>query len=311
MMRGSIVTTLTVALLAGACTAVSEEQSFELFQTFRPSPAVETVCRRLGFKPIPLITQRRFYREREGRVDGEKYARRIWMPGEDQDEPPEFGGWERYGIPPDFDGWVDLDFEKPLDARSVVAYKDMIRETRRLRPRAKICLHGYILRQEPQGERGELVHEIVSMCDAISPPIYPRFTADFGNLKQQLHVHRKRIQFCLDLKARHGVKVFPVMWKRYGAKPAVTDEAGRKVRTLIPEEIVGQFAEMVVTTERNGDRVDGIIVWGNDPLVLYRSPRKPALDFAHPDTPDQASADASDIRFLEIIAAAVRSAAGR
>lgn len=278
---------------------------FQLFETFRPSPQVQEVCDRLGFQPIPLVTARRFYSRREGRVDPEKYQENIWTPDGPADMPPQFGRWERWGIPPNFSGWIDLDFEEPLNQRSVEAYKAAIAQTRRLRPNAKICLHGYILRQEPKGARGKLVNDIVSLCDAISPPIYPVFTAEFANLDQQLRMHEKRIRFCLELGARHNVEVFPVMWKRYRGKPSIVHSTGQHVRRIIPAQIVRQLAEVVVSTELDGRHVDGIIVWGNDPLVLYWPPEKDPLDYMHDDTPDQAAIDASDIRFLEIIAEVV------
>ncbi len=291
--------------------AASAPRAFELFESIRPSPEVKAVCERLSYQPMPLISHWRFFNERDKLFDAERYARSIWTPDRQMDEPPHIGGWEKYGIPPGYGGWVDLDMETPLDARTGPEYEAFIKETRRLRPEAKICLHGYILREEAKGERGELVHRIVSLCDAISPPIYPQFTADYSNVTQQLHACRNRIRWSLDLKARHGVKVFPAMWKRHGKQPQIYDAQGRKVRDLTPPEIVRSFADLVVTEERNGLRCDGIVVWGNDPLVLYRSPQKtPPLDFVHPDTPDQKSADASDIRFLEIVAEAVAGRRG-
>ncbi len=283
--------------------AASAPRAFELFESIRPSPEVLAVCERLGYQPMPLITHWRFFNERDKRFEPERYAANIWTPDREMDEPAHIGGWEKYGIPPGYAGWVDLDMETPLDARSALEYEAFIRETRRLRPEAKICLYGHILREEPKGERGDLVHRIVSLCDAISPPIYPMFGADYDNVTQQLRACRNRIRWSLDLKERHGVKVFPAMWKRHGKQPQMLDAQGRKIRDLTPPEIVRSFAELVVTTEQNGRRCDGVIAWGNDPLVLYRSPEKtPPLDFTHPDTPDQESADASDIRFLEIIA---------
>lgn len=284
----------------------TDQPAFRLFYVFPASSEVRKVCEQLGFEPMPLVTQWRFFNAREDRFDPDKYQRLIWTPGRPTGYPPDVGGWEQHGVPPDYPGWIDLDFERPLTVARAEEYKALIRETRRLRPRARICLHGYILRRRAEGERAKLVDDIVSRCDAVSPPIYPNFRPNFSNLKQQLDLHRNRLRFCLELKSRHGVKVFPIVWKRY-LRAAAKDSGTSRSQYVTPPAIARQFAELVVGAEHEGHRVDGVIVFGNDALVLHRPQTKRKGVLSHSDTADQQAADRSDVEFLRIVADAARA----
>ena len=288
-----------------------ELEDFHLFQMFKPTPEVLKVAETMGFEPIALITKWRFYDSDAERFSSTKYAQKIWTP--EQNPLPGLGTWEKYGIPPGWPIWADLDFEEwgPIfhpeqyDRATVASrvrdYKLLIKWTRILRPEATVCIHG-LVRNELTGLSGALIEDIVSLCDAVSPSLYSNFNRELTNVQQQFGIKEERLLACLGLKRDHGVKVLPLVGKRYrlldeNGDPAV-DEEGRKILLLTPPSILRDMMELILTTELDGLRVDGVIVWGNDNRIL-RSNGK--ANFVIPDTPDQQTADLTDARFLEII----------
>ena len=285
-----------------------------MYQMVQPSPGVLKVSEQLGFVSMPLINRWRFFDTESDSFDPVRYAEKIWTP--DLDHYPDLGTWSKFGIPPHYLVWVDLDFEKwdpifnPDDYPNQVVvsrvqdYLDLIQSTRELRPSARVCIHG-LIRGPLEGLSGSLIEMIVSQCDAISPSMASNFDRDFSGLQQQMNIKRARILACLEFKAQHGTKVFPVVNKRYqliGPDGTIAlDEEGRQIRLLVPQEILEQMMEVVFTTEFEGLKVDGVIVWSADNRILHADPDLVGLVIL-PDTPDQQTADSSEVQFMEIVA---------
>jgi hypothetical protein len=272
------------------------------------------VAEALGYQPAALITKWRFFDLETDSFDFSKYTQKIWTP--DNDPVPGFGGWEKFEIPPHRAVWADLDFEKwecilqpdtcvdEAVAARVEDYLQLIQATRTLRPDAQVCLHG-LVRSELGGESGALIEGIVSRCDAVSPSLQSNLKEDLGNVQQQMEIKRIRVRESLKLKRDHGVKVLPLVHKRYRLLDedgnGQLDEHGRKIFLLAPPEVLEQMMEVVFTTQVDGLKVDGVIVWSVDNRVL--NGQGDGGSFAIPDTPDQQTADQTDIQFLNIIEA--------
>jgi hypothetical protein len=265
-----------------------------------------------GWVSIPLLTHRFHFDAQADAFDIQKYTERIWFPERAPEAylpgtfDPGGSNWSRIGVPNDdspslYTGWVDLDFERyapvrfPEDHpaeevnRIAQSYVDLAQVTRDLRPNARIILHGLVSRTGSDAGR-LIVEEIVSRYDAISPSIYPRFKLGFTNLEQQLDLFRERLQYCAELREMYGVKLMPIVWKRYEPLDhgAYHPESGRVWHNVMPEGI-GR-AVLLVVAEYDPD---GIIVFGMDGENHYLvDPLWP------PDTPNAEAADETTRRWL-------------
>ncbi len=297
----------------------------ELMLACWTSPQVRASATSRGWVPIPLMTHRYHYDAEQDSFNAEKYANNIWwpewtpswqIPGSVTPE----AMCERFGIRNDNDpdlyrGWVDLDFERygpirsPEDyepaevLRIFNSYLDLAAATRELRPSAKIILHG--LYKSYASEAGRvLIEQIAVHYDASSPSIYPQFEEGFGDLEQQLAVFRDRMQFCSDLRETYGLKLIPIVWKRYypldhGEINPLSDPP--QPYWIVMPEWVGR-AVLEVILEYNPD---GIIVFGSDGKNHYRlEPNWP------PDTPNGDAADATTEAWLGLIEELVGATSG-
>jgi hypothetical protein len=268
-----------------------------------------------GWVPIPLMTHRFYYDADADAFDPLMYADQIWWPEWTTPEfvpgafDPNGRNWERLGIPDDdnpsvYAGWADLDFERyaPIwhpeehDSEEVIriaqSYVELAWATRELRPNAQIILHGLVNRTGSDTGRA-FIEQIVGHYDAISPSIYPRFNEGFTNLEQQLNLFRQRLQFCVELRETRGVKIMPIVWKRY--RPL--DHGEINPQTGLPWSIVMPLdvARAVLETLAEYD-LDGIIVFGPDGRNHWRvNPTWP------PDTPTPEQADDTTRRWLKLI----------
>ncbi len=282
-----------------------------LLEAFWPSPGVSKALKELGYETLVHITQKRFWNNHTHSYDAARYERFIWTPNEESAVPREFGSAERYGIPPGYGGWVLLDFEKrdPLIRPDefeeetvrlrVREYTDLIAATRRLRPKAKICWYG-LVRGPLDGRSGELIEQIVRLADGISVPIYSNLRQDYRNLDHQVEIHQSRLNACLALKKKYGLKVLPVLSKRHNVKVGrgiLRDEVGTPIRMIPPPHVQRRIIATALSIEHEGMRADGVILWWKDNGLLATQTDLDTI----PDTPDQAAADRSDVQFARRI----------
>ncbi|MHC5008131.1 MAG: hypothetical protein ACYTGF_12310 [Planctomycetota bacterium] len=268
-----------------------------------------------GWEPIPLMTDRFHYDAEEDAFDGRQYADRIWWPEWATQEfvpgtfEPAGRNWEKLGIPGDdspsvYAGWADLDFERyapiwhpeehdPEEvSRIAQSYLNLAWTTRELRPNARIILHG-LVNQTGSDTGRAIIEQIVGHYDAISPSIYPRFTEGFTNLDPQLNQFRQRLEFCVELRAAHGVKIMPIIWKRYEPLDhgEINPQTGLPWRIVMPPDVARAVLEMLVEFD-----LDGVIVFGPDGRNHWRvEPNWP------PDTPAPQDADDTTRRWLKMI----------
>ena len=268
-----------------------------------------------GWMPIPLMVHRFHYDAEEDAFDGLRYADRIWWP---EWTTPEFipgtfepagRNWEKLGIPGDdnpsvYASWADLDFERyrpvwhPEDhdpqevTRIAQSYFDLAWATRELRPNARIILHGLVNQTGTEAGRA-IIEQIVGQYDAVSPSIYPRFNEGFTNIEQQFNLFRQRLQFCVELRAAYGVKIMPIVWKRYEPLDhgEINPRTGLPWSIVMPPDVARAVLEMLAEYD-----LDGIIVFGPDGRNHWRvEPRWP------PDTPTPQQADDTTRRWLKMI----------
>ncbi|MHC4427968.1 MAG: hypothetical protein ACYS0D_05105 [Planctomycetota bacterium] len=312
--RQTVGAAAALALVAGALLAGGSDgpnDGFLRLQMFLPTADVLKDAEELGFEPIALVTKHRFYDEEADAFDPDKYEAKIWTP--DDDAYPDLGTWEKFGIPPAMPVWCDLDYEKWDEIfypenfthqqvqHRLQDYLNLIQTTRDLRPNAFVCMHG-LVRGELSGPSGDLITEIVTRCDAQSPTLRSRFYEDLSNVNGQMAIKETRLVASLELKRDYGLPVLPLISKRYrlldeNGEPAV-NEQGQWILLLTPVDILEQMMELILTTEVDGYRVDGVIVWANDNKVLRNGDDS---YYAIPDTKTQREADASDRQFLRLI----------
>lgn len=278
----------------GATMVPAQSPSVVLLETIWESPTVEPVTAALGIQPMPLVAEWRFFNQSLGRFDRVKYMENIWRPDLLYGVPGEYGDETRFGIPEGYDGWVLLDFEPPVLADHVESYVTLIAETRALRPDAQLC--AYLIAQ-PFGDfwYHQAVATILPHVDAIAPQIFLTHHTSGQSVIEQENNLEAVMQYCLDLGQQYGVKVLPMVWKRYGAG---TDELGRKIQLLLPAAYFGDTVEIALA-DYDGVRADGVILFGADNLVYFN----PEGTRVHPDTTDQETIDTSEITALEIVSA--------
>jgi hypothetical protein len=305
-----------VVAASGQPEDVTEGPRLRLMFTAWMSDEVRQEAVAEGWVPIPLMVHRFHYNPDEDAFDGQRYADRIWWPEWTRPDfvpgtfDPDGRNWEKLGIPDDdspsaYTGWADLDFERyspvwypedhPSDeiTRIALSYVNLALVTRQLRPSAKVILHGLVNRTGSETGRG-IIEEIASYYDAVSPSIYPRFTEGFTNLPQQLNLFRDRLQFCAELRATLGIKIFPIVWKRYHpldhgeTNPATGEPWG----IVMPPDVARAVLEVVADHDP-----DGIIVFGPDGRNHWRvDPSWP------PDTPTAEDVDRTTRSWLKLIA---------
>jgi hypothetical protein len=268
-----------------------------------------------GWAPVPLLTHRFYFDADADAFDGPMYAERIWWPEWTAPEfipgavQPDALHWEKFGIPTDnnpaaFTGWADIDLERyapvrfPEDhppqevLRIASAYLDVADATRAMRPHAKLILHGLV--NKPGSAAGRAVIEyIVDHYDAISPSVYPHFTEGFANFTDEMMKIHQRLQFCEQLRETHGVKIYPILWKRY----TPIDHGEINPLTGEPWAIVmnENIARAVLIHVAMHD-VDGVIVFGPDGRNHFRvEPNWP------PDTPTPEAVDETTRRYLDLV----------
>lgn len=302
------------------------DAGFPLLDVAWWSPEVKAEMRAAGWLEVPLIPHR-FFCTRCAECppapwgvlpclyDDNKYRTRVWHPwaqpqlldGSVVCDWPEGNHWSRCGIPPGYDGFVDLDYEMyayvvrpelmdPATTDLVLqGYVDLIETTRELRPDAVLIQHGLckLIPTTPEGEAA--VRRLTALVDVISPPIYPAFTPAFANLEAELERFDRMLTWCDTLRADLGVKVMPVVWKRYAPRncPECPDGPGLfgKWAIVMPPAIMRRVLEVVAAHEP-----DGLMVFGPDGKNLYRRvPRWP------PDTPGSLTVDAASRAWLQAI----------
>lgn len=288
----------------------------ELMLACWTSPQVRVSATSRGWAPVPLITHRFHYDAIQDRFDAVEYLENIWWPQWSPD-------WqipgtitpqsmcERFGIPNDdenelFNGWVDLDFERYAPIRNPEehessevlriynSYMALVAATRALRPNAKTILHGLVNRYESEAGRF-LIESIVAQHDAVSPSIFPEFEEGFPDLNLELNRVRARMEFCKELRATYGVKVIPIVWKRYFPKDHgdinPLSDPPEPFRIVMPEWVAREILAVVLEYQP-----DGIIVFGSDGKNHYLvEPNWPT------DTPNGAAVDATTEEFLALI----------
>jgi hypothetical protein len=103
------------------------------------------------------------------------------------------------------------------------------------------------------------------------------------------------MQFCSDLRDTYGLKLMPIVWKRYfprdhGEINPLTDPP-QPFWIVMPEWVARAVLEVVLEY-----KPDGIIVFGSDGSNHYRlAPNWP------PDTPNAAAVDATTEAWLALI----------
>ncbi len=238
----------------------AEPVVFEIYEMLCRTPEFHAEAERYGVRTVPLITEWRFYDHEAGRLDLDRYREKIWTPGRPDQ-------WLQcidytFGIPEGWDDWIDLDFEEWAPIRSpedhptslvearVREYKQLIKTTRQLRPRAKVCLHN-MLRANPQRDpqTAAIELEIAKLCDATSPSMYVKE----GRFGHDWDIHAGLLRRCLSVKKETGLQVYPVIWNRYRTKPF----------RLMPLEILREQVEKILRFEHEGQRVDGLFMFGD------------------------------------------------
>lgn len=263
-----------------------------LFQAIVPSPAVRQVMADMGFQSIPIMGPWR-HSDPEGNFDPARYQQNIWRPDVLFDIPPGFGDHARYGIAPGYTGWVILDYEHWDILNHLNDFAALINFTRMLRPGVKICMY-WVPRLDANPPYRQAEATILGMADAISPPVY--LLNNLENLTGQLYNRQERVRYCLELGQELNKLVMPIVWKRF---PAGIDEDGKVVQLFLPPPLLDDLVQ-VALLNHEGLQADGLIVWGNDSLVLYQ-PDDPRV---HPDTPTQFSVDLTDLSCVQIVTSA-------
>ncbi len=267
--------------------------SMELFEMIIPSPGVQGVAVQLGFDPIPLVPESRFIDPDTGDYSFAHYQNYIWRPDLTFGIPESFGSETRYGIPPGWTTWVLLDYENwDISNPNIMNnFVNLTAGTRTLRPDADIAQYW---RPDLNTDEATLQAEntILSLADAIAPPLYLLDSLD--NLPLQMYTLQARVEYCIDMGIELGLRVYPIVWKRYGAGQ---DADGNKIQALLTAELIEAVVEFAMT-ERQGVRADGIMVFGNDNVVRYYS----ASTIIHPENPTQEESDVTDIQCLSIVA---------
>ncbi len=239
--------------------ASGEPVVFEVYEMLCRTAALHDEAERQGVGLVPLITEWRFFDHESGRLDLERYEQNIWTPGRPEQ-------WLEcvdytFGIPEGWTGWVDLDFEQwdPIRypeehspnkvRRRLREYKDLINATRLLRPEAQICLHNMVRGSSDKTDTMAMELEIAILCDATSPSMYIKE----GYFQRDWDVHRKVLQRCLEVKGQIGIRVYPVIWNRYRTEPF----------DLMPLGMLRDHVERILRFEHAGQRVDGILMFGD------------------------------------------------
>ncbi len=265
-------------------------QEFEVFEVILASPAIVDELQELEHQAIPLMGPWRHTDEATGDFDMERYIQNIWRPDADFGVPEGYGSEERYGIPPGYTGWVILDYEQWNIPARVIDFLALIATTRQLRPEASIALYW---KPNINGNYLYLQTEmlILSQVDAIVPTTY--LLNSLQNLAAQLYNREQRVRYCLELGQALDKKVFPIVWKRYAAG---LDEQGRKIQRLLPPVLFEAVVDLCMV-EHEGAHADGIVLWGNDNLVLFN----PNGNVVQPDTPTQFHVDVTDLASVLIV----------
>lgn len=277
----------STALLV-ASLAIGQEfhvlEDFQIFEAILPSPFIADELEGFEHQPIPLMGPWRHTDEETGDFDIARCIENIWRPDVGFGVPEGYGSEERYGIPPGYTGWVILDYEQWNLPYRLVDFLALIATTRQLRPQALIALYW-----KPNLNGGSVYDQtealIISQVDAIAPPTY--LLNSLENLAAQLYNREQRVRHCLELGQAHGKEVFPIVWKRYAAG---VDEQGNKVQRLLAPDVFDAVLDLAMV-EHEGAQADGIILWGNDNLVLFN----PDGNVVHPDTPTQYHVDVTDL----------------
>ena len=74
------------------------------------------------------------------------------------------------------------------------------------------------------------------------------------SFEQQWSIHEQRLVRILELKKQTGIRVFPVVWKRWRSQP----------REIMPEEIQREQIRRILKMEVGGTRVDGLWIFGSE-----------------------------------------------
>jgi hypothetical protein len=200
--------------------------------------------------------------------------------------------WLGENVPPDFDGPLCIDWEahvleilargptnNPEWQPAVNEMLALLKYVREQRPRAKVGY--YAIPQTPYWnqppEHADRMLALKPIFDA-SNALFPSAYDLYGENPQRDHqIYGDRMK--LALRCAAGKPVYVITWHRYH------DSTAKWGFSLIPKQEYIDHVRNLVTAEWQGDRVDGVITWGEDRYWYNASrARKPDGTFTNTGT---------------------------